>query len=333
MTKKLSIEDKEFIKEFYPIFGWKYCAKKLNKNKGQIQNYASDHKIKKNINHKCNINDYFNIFTPDVIYILGFLWADGNIKVASKNSYIINLTVTKDDSIYLKPLLEKWSPLKWGEYERGAQYKEYSDRILKGRPSTNFYLCDKFFSNFLVDHDYRDKSFMSADKILSIIPENLKHYWWRGYFDGDGSFYFNERVRVVSIAGHSKQDWSFLFNLCQSLGVKCQSSIWEKKIGSCSRVDIRKKNDCIKFLEYIYQNREEDQIGYSRKFNNYKKAALKPVNYSSDYEGVSFKKKKKKSPWIYYYKGKYLGCSDSQEESRRLREDYIKKIENEITKN
>jgi len=56
-------------------------------------------------------------------------------------------------------------------------------------------IVDLGFKNpleLLVDNDYKLKSYNSADKILSKIPNSLHHYFFRGLIDGDGCFYLNK---------------------------------------------------------------------------------------------------------------------------------------------
>ena len=80
-------------------------------------------------------------------------------------------------------------------------------------------LTNKFIHNFLVENDYISKSTASADKILSKIPEHLKHYWWRGYFDGDGCFCKSNRSYIFTISSNIDQNWNFIDTLFNNLDI------------------------------------------------------------------------------------------------------------------
>jgi len=56
-----------------------------------------------------------------------------------------------------------------------------------------------FIYDFLSENNYKEKSYVSATKILNKIPNNLKKYFFRGYFDGDGSIYKYEKYYQVGL--------------------------------------------------------------------------------------------------------------------------------------
>ena len=215
MTYKIDKEEGEFIRKFFPIFGVGYCRKKLNKTTSQIESYVLNNNIKSNRNYNCNIRDYLDIDNPNVIYTLGFLWADGSLSKSSKNSYLISVTVTKRDEKYLKKVLKKWNDFKWGIFNRPAFKRIYKGQEINGKPCTNFYLSDKYISTFLVNNDYLIKSGASADKIISQIKTELKYLFFRGYFDGDGSISYNNNYRKVQFSSCREQDWTFIIKLCK----------------------------------------------------------------------------------------------------------------------
>lgn len=326
MTYKINEQDGEFIKRWFPIFGVAFCREKLKKTTSQIEHYVLKNDIKANKDYQCDIRDYLNIDTPKIIYTLGFLWADGSVTKVSKNSYLISVTVTKKDAKYLKRVLNKWDRFEWKIYNKPAKSRIYKGIEINGKSSTNFYLSDKYISNFLVNNDYQIKSGASAEKILSNIPESLRHYWWRGYFDGDGCFYSGKK-NVVQFSSVYNQDWNFCIELCKKLNITYFLSNYENKIGRSSTFNIAKKNDCIKFLDYIYQFRDNDGIGYDRKYQKYKGSNLKPIEKTSKHKGVCLDRSKTVNPWVCYFRGKYIGCAENQDKALELRTDFIIKNE------
>ena len=329
---KINDEEGEFIKKYFPIFGVGYCRKKLNKTTSQIESFVLKNKIKSNKDYKCDINDYINLWTPEIVYTLGFLWADGSVSKASKKSYLISVTVTKSDSSYLKKVLDKWGDFKWKTYEKKALQRVYKGQVISGKPCVMFYLSDKYISNFLVENDYEIESKSSPFKILNLIPDHLKHYWWRGYFDGDGCFVFkmNENGKSPSVkiqlSSNIDQDWKFFEILCEELGIRCSIYKTRSKLGKGSTVNIGNVNGCIKFFEFIYKNYENDKIGYERKFIKSQQANLKTIKKTSNYIGVCLDISKRVNRWVCYFRGKYIGCANSQSDAKEIRDNYIKEI-------
>lgn len=169
--------------------------------------------------YNLNPEQFLNITSPEVAYILGLLWADGYIY---KKNYFntINIECKKEDLEYVKDVFMKIG--KWNIY--------YRKRINRAEQMTfhtnNVYICD-----FLIRNDYGSKSFLSADKILSNIPNDIKHYWFRGIVDGDGCFYINEDKKIYqfSLSGPYEQDWTYFENLCRQLKIKYTIARREQK--------------------------------------------------------------------------------------------------------
>jgi hypothetical protein len=108
---------------------------------------------------------------------------------------------------------------------------------------------------------------------LSKIPNELKHYFFRGLIDGDGSFYFKDYTRQFALTSSYEQDWDYFERLCEYLGIKYKIkrvinfNKKTKKENKSSVLRILGK-EIIKLGEYIYKG---DDFGLSRKINKYKK--------------------------------------------------------------
>lgn len=134
-------------------------------------------------------------------------------------------------------------------------------------------------SRLLVDHfityEYDNKSKVSPNKILNIIPENNKKFFFLGLSDADGCFYVNIKNSVYqySIASSYDQDWSHMINLFNQLNIKYSIKRSERRINNgtfskYSHIRITNKKDIIKFGEYIYSNEFK---GLNRKYKKYTK--------------------------------------------------------------
>ncbi len=79
----------------------------------------------------------------------------------------------------------------------GNEYKQILIRI-----------NDKYIKEFLLENDFDKKSLLSPTKVLSKIPDELKHYFFRGLIDGDGCPIFNSEV------GEQTFSWLSQFEQC-----------------------------------------------------------------------------------------------------------------------
>lgn len=204
-----------------------------------------------------NVNPIQFIYpnTKEVSYILGFLWADGYL---NPSGYTISTEIISEDAIYLIPIFTKTG--KWSiTYRKRKHWK----------PQTKICSFGKDLYSFLLAMDYGTKTIPT--KILNLIPKNLHHYWWRGYFDGDGCFYYYkpQYLRQLSITSDYNQDWSFVENLSKTLGIKKYQikQTVSKKGHKSSQFRITNKSDITKFGTYIYKN--YDELGFKRKYETY----------------------------------------------------------------
>jgi intein/homing endonuclease len=129
--------------------------------------------------------DISNLNKPEVLYILGFIWADGNLYKDS-----INISIKQTDFDNISSIFNQVG--NWGYHTRERQSKQTDKTYITTKISIN----DKKLANFLLKNDFNIKSHTSPNKILSIIPNELKNHFYRGYIDGDGSFslYSNNQI-------------------------------------------------------------------------------------------------------------------------------------------
>lgn len=130
--------------------------------------------------------DFESPSTKEVVYILGYLWADGCL---SKTTNRLSLEIKEEDAIVIKELM--MSIGKWNLYRRHRS---------PSKPTLNFYINNKEFADILRGYGFEDKTTTSsALKMLLKMPQELQYYWYRGYFDGDGYILANKNVRWISI--------------------------------------------------------------------------------------------------------------------------------------
>lgn len=262
-----------FLIENYPTQGSDFCMKYINKNKIQIRKkcFMLNIKLTKKTRsylrkkvilkikpkNKVPIENFINITKKEIAYILGFIWADGNVR----KPYSTSIGISIKDSINIKNIFKKtgdWNYYIINNYDKRSKRK-YKSFVIQ---TTN-----KNLVNFLIDNDYDKKSFVSPYKILEKIPHKLKHYFFRGYSDGDGNFYKGKNIYQYTIAGHYEQDWTFMKELYNKLNISysINLTIREKSKSSCIR--ITNKNDIDIFGDYIYK--DWGGLGLMRKYDSY----------------------------------------------------------------
>lgn len=328
----LSDSDREFIRKWYPIFGRGYCIMHLGKTISNIEAFTRKEGIEKipleQIVVSDYITDYFNVWEPHVVYILGYIWADGHLikrKVGEKLSYTaVSLTINKKDADVIAKDLKFFDWLEWRSCWVPPKDSVMKDgHVLRANPFgyTSYFLSDRYLGKFLLENDYAVKSGASPDKILSKIPDHLKHYWWRGFFEGDGSLHVSKADNLPRIGLYSvyEQDWNFVKKLCEHLGIHYTTGLTETANGNSSRCVVRRKNDVITFCEYIFKDRETDNIGLGRKYEKFINSNLQKIELTSGKTGVCFDKEKRFNPWVVYFRAKYVGCFATEEEAIQKR--------------
>ena len=249
-----------FLIENYGEMDRYTCSKELGIPVEKIIYLVRKLGLKKNKSLK--YEEFKNINKPYTAYILGFMWADGYI---SKDGRHFNVSGVEEDINEIEPLFDNIGS--WCKHKDNREkYGWKNSKTLIG--------SNKEIYNFLIQNDYAKKSFLSAEKILDKIPDNLKHYFFRGLIDGDGCFYYNKKnyLRQFVLASTYEQDWIYFERLCENLNVKYvvkRLKRFNKKTNkenksSCVRV---LGKDILKLGEYIYSG---DDLGLSRKKNKYK---------------------------------------------------------------
>jgi intein-encoded DNA endonuclease-like protein len=216
----------------------------------------------KNQQNKIDAKKFINFCTPEHVYLLGFIWADGHLYTDSMGRHRITIEITQADMTDIKPVIDltgKWS------------------FVYRNRANRNPQVCascsNDLLADFLIEHKYKFKSTYSPC-IYNDIPSDLKHYFLRGLFDGDGSFYYNQKShsRQFSVTSSYNQDWSLLETVFTSLGIKfsikrTETNVVNKhnKTNSYSQIRITSKRDIKKLHDMIYSD-HYDEIGLKRKY-------------------------------------------------------------------
>lgn len=236
------------------------------KSKETIQSLLSRRIDLRRVGKRINFNENFfeNIDNERKAYWLGFIYADGNI---AGNRLRIEI---KDDDKYLLEELNKdlESNNKICIDKRINMYNGYT--INKSNVYIG-YCSDKLVNDLNKLGVVPNKTF-KLNKMPNIDIKLLKHFI-RGYFDGDGTVYNDNKNHHDnrSIFGFYGQ-YDLLKDIEDFL-VK-EIDITERKIfkkETVSMVTFSKKEDILKFYNYIYDGASIYLIRKKEKFDEYLK--------------------------------------------------------------
>jgi hypothetical protein len=248
----------ERVKLLYPELGTTKMAKILKVRQSTIKKIVEDNNLEKI--RRIDINDFKNIKSEEVSYFLGLLWADGHI---SKSNNMVSIECNGEDMLEFKKVLDVFG--RWSYYSR-----KRVDSRSNTNPVTSAYICDKLLHDFLVENDYLEKSIKSPEKILSKISKELIVYFLLGMIDGDGCFYYKEKMsNQFYLTGTIEQDWSSFINIFESIGVQVKHIKIQNKNKS-SFIRVTNVKDIKKIGDFIYSTIEDDNIGLKRKYEKYK---------------------------------------------------------------
>lgn len=213
-----------------------------------------------NISKNINIKEVFDISLSENIYLLGLLWADGWI---TKKYNSVKIEILKSDYNDIRHIFKNWN----------IYLKTNSAKNETVTCCINNYQ----FHELLKNSDYFDKKIKTPKKILDIIPKNLHYYFWRGYFDGDGCFYYKMNkypIRQVFFTSSYEQDWSEHEIMLDMLNIdkyKINKIVTKTKgvngkFNQYSQLRFTQKDLIKKFGDYIYQG---SLFGLERKYQKF----------------------------------------------------------------
>lgn len=263
MLHKWKKEEVDYIIKNYPEFGYSYCANNLNININKVKSKVTKMKLK--LKDKTDISVFENIRSKEVSYILGLLWADGNINNVG-NNYEVKIESNKDDMKEIRDVIMMTG--NWNEYHRDGRNRNET----KCKDSVCYKIGFKKLYNIFENYGFDDKSFRSPSILLSSIPNDIRHYFYRGLSDGDGCFYINKKNYNYQyiISSTYEQEWLHMIDLCEKLKINNYSiKRYRGKKGCYSQFKITNKIDIKKIGNYIYYDRYKDNIGLRRKYEKF----------------------------------------------------------------
>jgi len=210
-------------------------------------------------------HSFFEVIdTEEKAYWLGFLFADGCVRKSKSGSQLVLKLSTKDENH-----LKLFKTIIESEHKIIRSLNKTFSK--KGTPSTSENSSIRINSSKLVDDLIKQgcgprKTFI-IDK--PDIDEKLYKDFIRGYYDGDGNFFFNEKTKmsVVTIVCASENFRKFLIDVLSK--IPNIGKIHEDK----QKYTIKIVNivGIIEFLSYIYNDSKIELTRKKEYYERYRK--------------------------------------------------------------
>jgi intein/homing endonuclease len=127
--------------------------------------------------------DFFSIWSEASAYILGFLEADSWFKLIGKRSAMIKIALSIKDREHLELLRDIL-----GSNAKIGTWFNKNKKTSSLTEACRFTINAPYWKDFLIGH-------LRINSIPKDIPIELLHHYIRGYFDGDGSIFYEKQSK------------------------------------------------------------------------------------------------------------------------------------------
>ena len=258
-------EEINFVKENYMEMKTLDISQMLNRTMSAIELKARRLGLKK-YPYTCDYHYFDKIDTEEKAYWLGFLTADGWINKNDKNNAgVTGIELQYGDINHLK----KFNKSIGGNYQITDRWRACT--LSNNKDKKNHMCCIRIFSltmyNALVSHGFtKNKSY---DYHLPCLREDLIRHYIRGYFDGDGCFTFTNKSFHINFITASKVLNDDLLQILKSENFNPIENGYVNDFNTYMyRLDICRKQEKLRFLDWIYQ---DSNIYLDRKYKKYLK--------------------------------------------------------------
>lgn len=213
-------------------------------------------------NRKISRNSHYfdQIDTPNKAYTLGMIFADGNnYCVPGKNALTIVLQEEDKDVLErIRQEIEYDAPLHFGNMKKKKAVYHNTYRLV---------ICDEYMCNQLLKLGVVNNKSLKI-KFPNYISEDLLPHFIRGYFDGDGSVYYDDKRFKAGTSLCGTYDFvSHVSDILHKMGIK--NHIYHPK--QCGNSDTYVMNttgnkSSYAFLTWMYKDAD---IKMERKYNKY----------------------------------------------------------------
>jgi len=268
MGSRIDIDDNLVIERYNELKNLKKVAKSFGVSLRPIKRILNKNNIELT-NRRFNVNhSYFNVIdSEDKAYWLGFLFADGCVRKTKTGAQVVLKLSVKDENHLIKFKNDLNS-------EHKIFYNVSKTTSKKGTPSVSNNCVIRVNSGEMVEDLINQGCAPRKTFIIDYpnISEEFYKDFIRGYYDGDGNFFYSEstKMSVVTIVCASEKFREFLIEVMSKLPnigrIHEDSGRYTIKIVNI--VGIRSFLDYIYFDSKIYLKRKKE---YYERYKEYRK--------------------------------------------------------------
>lgn len=268
MGSRIDIDDNLVIERYNELKNLKKVAKSFGVSLRPIKRILNKNNIELT-NRRFNVNhSYFNVIdSEDKAYWLGFLFADGCVRKTKTGAQVVLKLSAKDENHLIKFKNDLNS-------EHKIFYNVSKTTSKKGTPSVSNNCVIRVNSGEMVE-DLINQGCVPRKTFIIDYPNISEEFYKdfiRGYYDGDGNFFYSEstKMSVVTIVCASEKFREFLIEVMSKLPnigrIHEDSGRYTIKIVNI--VGIRSFLDYIYFDSKIYLKRKKE---YYERYKEYRK--------------------------------------------------------------
>jgi hypothetical protein len=218
--------------------------------------------IKKIGNKKYQVDDnYFSVIdTEEKAYWLGFLYADGYVRIKNNRSGQLKLKLSSKDRIHIELFnrcLSSNYPIK-----DNISIIKYKGSLSKSNVSELSIYNTKIVNDLVYNGCFSNKTFSIR---LPNIDKSIIRHFIRGYFDGDGCISISKKghpsIKIIS----NKDFIGDVKYYLTSVGI---TRVNIRDNGRVKNLMIENKVDCLRFKDLLYT---DSRIFLKRKFEIFDK--------------------------------------------------------------
>ena len=205
-----------------------------------------------------NESYFSNIDNEMKAYLLGFIYADGNVRIDNNNNHIFQIELQHDDKYILETIREQlqcYVKVKDFNSLTVSEKLKPINKIIKDKNGRKSYTCSLQIISEKIYNDL-NKLGVTPNKTFNLtfpntLKEDLIRHFIRGYFDGDGSITLNNnRPRYIFYGQHNFLN--SIKNILQSNLNTNDVKIFDKK--NVSMLSYASKKDTDAIYNYLYHN-------------------------------------------------------------------------------
>ena len=241
LIEKMYVKDEKSISEI---------SRELKISRDRVRKYLNKKDIDTNkrrnqygFNNVVSNNLFKTINKEEDAYWLGFLYADGNIRV-DRNEISLTLQENDKDAVQSFHLFcgNKNSIRRNTIKRNGREYISY----------TSSFSSEEVKANLIKRGCTPQKSFSLSFPTEEQVPKDFLYDFLRGYIDGDGYIQYDinkSRYRIIILG-----TYEFLTGLIKRTGWSIGSKIYKNKKENIFRLELSRKELVKERLEKLYKN-------------------------------------------------------------------------------